>query len=290
MIERRVEHAEYLAFSHLSAARGLAHAIFTRRGGFSLPPYRGLNLAISTGDDPARVRRNRAVAAEALGLALVSARAVHSAHLLVITRADRANAEAEAEANANDARPWQERLRERLRLLPADALITDQPGIALFWAFGDCAPVLLYDPRHRVVALVHAGWRGTAQAVVPRTIARMSEDFGTRPADLLAGIGPAIGACCYEVSEEVRAAFAADGLTSASAHFEERPGARGQGRRLFLDIARSNEGQLLAAGVARERVALSGYCTGCRTDLFYSHRREPKPSGRFGVGIGLREA
>jgi YfiH family protein len=169
-----------------------------------------------------------------------------------------------------------------LRAHPGDALVTDVPGLALFLAFGDCAPVLLCDPVRRAIALVHAGWRGTAQAVVPRTIALMGERFGTRPTDLLAAIGPAISACCYEVSAEVITAFSAHPLAEATACFEQRADGR-----TFLDVACSNEGQLLAAGVAHERIARSGFCTGCRTDLFYSHRREPKPSGRFGVGIGL---
>jgi YfiH family protein len=284
VIERRASQCAYYTFASLDAVPGLSHAVFTRHGGHSQPPYGGLNLAISTGEDPARVERNRQLARDVLRLPLISARAVHGADALYITR------ELLSPEEADDGLPWQERLRERLRYQPADALVTDVPGFALLWAFGDCAPVLLYDPVHRVIALIHAGWRGTARGIVPRTIAGMGERYGTRPSDLRAALGPTISACCYEASEEMRAAFTAHPIAERTARFAERAPAPGQPRQLFLDVARSNMRQLLAAGIPREQIERSGFCTGCRTDLFYSHRIEPKPSGRFGVGIGLLEA
>jgi YfiH family protein len=288
VIERRASQCAYYTFESLDAVPGLSHAVFTRYGGHSQPPYGALNLAISTGEDPARVERNRQVVQAVLGLPLISARAVHGTDAIHITR--------ELIVALGDALPaqaelgWSGGLRDALRFQPADALVTDQPGFALFWAFGDCAPVLLYDPAHHVIALIHAGWRGAARGILPGVIAGMGERYGTRPAELRAALGPAIGACCYEVSEEVRATFAAHPLAGRAACFEERAPRAGQPHHLYLDIARSNEGQLLAAGVPREGIERSGYCTGCRTDLFYSHRREPTPSGRFGVGIGLLEA
>jgi YfiH family protein len=174
-------------------------------------------------------------------------------------------------------------------------MLADQAGFALCWAYGDCAPVLLYDPEHTAFALVHAGWRGTAAGVVAEAVASMSAHFGARPSALLAGIGPAIGACCYEVSDKVREAFTQNPLARECAEFVERtPGSTrntdGKGTGLYLDIPSSNYRQLLAMGVLAEHIETSDYCTGCRTDLFYSHRREPWPSGRFAVAIGLHEA
>ncbi len=279
MIERHAEHCEYLLFDHMAAVPSLVHAVFTRHGGFSLPPFQGLNASSVTGDDRATALRNRDVIESALGLRLVGAKPVHSAGVVVVER----------ELAGEDDPDWPLRLRERLRPIESDAMISDVPGFALAWAFGDCAPILLYDPRHRAFGLVHAGWRGTARAIVSRTISAMSARYDTRPDELLAGIGPAIAACCYEVGEEVRAAFSAEPLVSASACFVERPGEDGANARLFLDVGASNYGQLVAAGVLPEHIELSGYCTGCRTDLFYSHRREPWPSGRFAVAIGLRD-
>ncbi len=283
MIEQRTAAYEYLQFAHLAGVPGLTHAIFTRRGGFSAAPYAGLNLSYTTGDDPATVRRNRAIVVAALGMPLVGARPVHGASVVVIERAL-----AGEDAAEGDGAPWQERLQRRLRLIEADAMLTDVPDMALCWAFGDCAPILLFDPEHRALALVHAGWRGTAQAIVPRAIAAMCQRYGTRTKTLLAGLGPAIGACCYEVSDAVRAAFARNPLARKSAVFAERPSADG-GSGHYLDITASNRRQLLMAGVLPAHLQESGYCTGCRPDLFYSNRREPKPSGRFAAAIGLRD-
>lgn len=274
MNERRAERCTYFTFDQLEGVAGVTHAVFSRLGGYSEAPYQGMNLVTSTGDEPGRVERNRRLASATLGLPLAGARVMHGAEALVITRDDLPSL-ADDESSA-----WIDWLRAH----PADALVTDVPGFALFLAFGDCAPVLLCDPTRRVVALVHAGWRGTAQGIIGRTLDVMRERFGTRPVEVLAGVGPAIGACCYEVSAEVPAVFAAAAPSVAdTAWFERLPDDR-----LFLDVARSNVGQLLVAGVPDAQIERSGFCTGCRTDLFYSHRREPKPSGRFGVGIGLR--
>jgi YfiH family protein len=283
VIERHAHRCEYMQFDHLAGVPALTHAIFTRRGGYSSAPYAGLNLSFTTGDDATAVQRNREAVIQTLGLPLVGTRPVHGAKVVVIDRVLASEDGVECQ-DMGDA--WVGRLRERLKRIEADAMLTDTPGFALGWAFGDCAPILLYDPRHTAIALVHAGWRGTAAGVAPAAIRAMSERYGTQPEELYAGIGPAIGSCCYEVSAAVWDAFAGNPLARECARFEER---RMEGRsRLFLDIAGSNHAQLLAAGLAPGRIEASGYCTGCRTDLFYSNRREPWPSGRFAAAIGLR--
>jgi YfiH family protein len=286
VIEQQTEHCEYLQFKQLAEIPGLVHAVFTRRRGFSLSPFAGLNASSVTGDDPAAVARNKAAIVSTLQLPLVATKPVHGASTALVRR--------EETADGRDGE-WLEPFRARLRVTEADAMLADQAGFALCWAYGDCAPVLLYDPEHAAFALVHAGWRGTAAGVVAEAVAAMSEHFGARPPALLAGIGPAIGACCYEVSDKVHEAFAQNPLAWECAEFVERaPGSTGKtdgkGEGLYLDIASSNYRQLRAIGVLAEHIETCGYCTGCRTDLFYSHRREPWPSGRFAVAIGLHEA
>jgi YfiH family protein len=269
VIESRLDACEVLRFERLAGVSGLAHGVFTRRGGVSAAPYDGLNASASTGDHPDSVRQNKALIAAALGLPLVGARCVHAAEVVEVRR-----------EGADDVR------RAHLRTTEADAMMTDARGFALFWSFGDCAPILLYDPRHRAIALVHAGWRGTAQAIARRAVRAMAARYSSRPGELLAGIGPAIGSCCYEVTEAVREQFRATPEADEAAVFAER--AQGDGPpRLYLDVRESNERQLLAAGLAPKQVETSGYCTGCRTDLFYSHRMERGGTGRFGVGVGL---
>lgn len=304
MIERHGAHSTYLLFEHIAEIPGLNHAVFTRRGGFSSQPFAGLNASATTGDDLDVVLRNKQEIVDVLGLPLVGAHPVHAGTV--------ANVERPSSADGDGS--WLEPLRSRLRNTDADAMMADQTGFALCWAFGDCAPILLVDPRSRGFALVHAGWRGTAAGIAHHAVQAMTERYGTRPADLLAGIGPSIGACCYAVSKEVRAGFDANPIARDTALFVERsaddaddsvlPGdTPNLGREesdfpypyghrrdattvLFLDIPESNHRQLLAAGLTPDHIESSGYCTGCRTDLFYSHRREPWPSGRFAVGIG----
>jgi polyphenol oxidase len=269
VIESREGACEVLRFERLAGVPGLAHGVFTRRGGVSAAPYDGLNASASTGDHPDAVRQNKELIARSLCLPLAGARCVHAADVIEVRP-----------EGAGDA--W----RARLRTVEADAMMTDVPGFALFWSFGDCAPIVLYDPLHHAIALVHAGWRGTAAAIARRAVRAMGERYGSRPDELLAGVGPAIGSCCYEVSAEVRGRFRATPEAWEAAAFTERTNGDGAPR-LYLDVRKSNERQLLAAGLAPEHVEASGFCTGCRTDLFYSHRIERGGTGRFGVGVGL---
>lgn len=148
-----------------------------------------------------------------------------------------------------------------------DGLVTDRPGTRVGVWTADCVPVLLVARRAGVAAAVHSGWRGTAAGVVPAALDLLRERWNVRAEDLEAALGPAIGGCCYEVGEEVRAAFHDRGKPARAA-FSERKG------RLFLDLRTFLIGALREVGVSR--VELAGPCTACRTDLAYSHRREGK--------------
>lgn len=151
----------------------------------------------------------------------------------------------------------------------ADALLEDTPGAVIAVKTADCVPILLVDERHRAVAAVHSGWRGTADGIVGRAVEAMARRFGTAPADLHAAIGPAIGACCYEVGEEVAARFGRQG-------------------RMHLDLAEENRRQLIAAGLDSSRIYESGLCTRCRAEDFHSFRRDASAAGRQFSFIGVR--
>jgi purine-nucleoside/S-methyl-5'-thioadenosine phosphorylase / adenosine deaminase len=157
-----------------------------------------------------------------------------------------------------------------------DAALAEQPGWLLGIETADCLPVLLADPRRRVVAAAHAGWRGTAAGVTRRAVEALLA-LGSSPADLLAALGPGIGACCYEVGEDVRSAFGPGG----EAWF--RPGPRD---RPHLDVRAANRAQLLAAGLRPEAVHDLDHCTFCRADLYHSYRREGKGAGRMISFVG----
>jgi len=155
----------------------------------------------------------------------------------------------------------------------ADALVTDEPGLYLMLLFADCVPVLLSAPGE--VAIAHAGWQGTASEIARRTV----EAMRGAPETVHVAIGPAIGVCCYEVSDEV-----ADAVQRTVDEPITRPGPRG---RPHLDLAAANRAQLIAAGLRPENVELSGVCTACNVDTYFSHRAEKGQAGRHAAYIGL---
>jgi YfiH family protein len=150
-----------------------------------------------------------------------------------------------------------------------DALLTGEPGVAVSIRTADCLPILVVDIHHRVVAAVHAGWRGTAGGVVVETLRRMRQEFGTQPTDVVAAIGPGIGKCCYEVGEEVARQF---GLTHA-------------GR---IDLAAENARQLGREGVPSSSISVAGICTFCDT-RFHSWRRDRERAGRMVSYVRMKQ-
>jgi YfiH family protein len=248
----------FYRFEGLAGEPGLDHALFTRRGGVSRPPWATLNLGHTVGDELAAVRVNHRRALGALGWRqedVASAYQVHGARVGVVGPADQGRAHPET-----------------------DALVTAQAGAVLMLRFADCVPVLFYDRRRRAIGLAHAGWRGLPAGVLPATVRTLGEAFGCRPADLWAGIGPSIGPCCYEVGQEVVEQVRA--AVNGSEPF------RWENGRLHLDLWAAVRSQLVKVGVGQIEVAK--LCTACHTDDWFSHRAERGKTGRFGVVIGLR--
>lgn len=239
----------------------LTHAIFARHGGVSAGPWASLNMSISVGDSRENVRENRERAFRAVGLPPDSV-----ADLWLVHSADVVAAEAPRDLNADAAR--------------ADVIITDRPDVTLFLRFADCVPVLLYDPVRRAAGLVHAGWRGSLLKAAAAAVRALAERYGSRPQDLIAGIGPSIGPCHYEVGPEVAA--------QTRAVFDGRAAGLliDVGGRTHLDLWAANAEALRAAGVGQ--IEVGGVCTACRTDDFFSHRGERGQTGRFGALLALR--
>jgi YfiH family protein len=158
-----------------------------------------------------------------------------------------------------------------------DALISNRPGIALAIRTADCLPILIADTRHRAIAAVHAGWRGTVQEIVRETLAAMETQFGTRPEDLIVAIGPGIGVCCYEVGPEVASQLAS--------FFPERTDMSGQTR---VDLAETIGRQLRRYGGSLGQIDPSGLCTYCLAGSFHSYRRDGEAAGRMVSSIQIR--
>jgi polyphenol oxidase len=193
--------------------------------------------------------------------------------------------------------------REPLR---GDALITQTPRLLLAVQTADCIPILLADPRNRVVAAIHAGWRGTLKRIAEKTVGRMRMVFGTEPTEIMAALGPGIGRCCYEVGADVVKEYAGqfdrarewfvgpfDALTSGEDPNPlpwlsmRPPGHPAPEPRAFLDLRAANRAILESAGLLARNISASGLCTSCRTDLFFSYRRG-KATGRLMAAIGIR--
>jgi polyphenol oxidase len=155
-----------------------------------------------------------------------------------------------------------------------DALVTDEIGRAIGVRTADCVPILLLDRRKRAVSAVHAGWRGTAARIIAAAIEKLHNEFGSKPGDILAAIGPCIRQCCYQVGAEVGQRFAENYRTQSS-----------QGGKWQLDLAGANRAQMIDAGVSPECIFDLGACTVCHAGEFFSFRREPDDPGRMTSSI-----
>jgi YfiH family protein len=162
-------------------------------------------------------------------------------------------------------------------LAEGDALITNHPGVTLSIRTADCLPVLMADPSHRAIAAIHAGWRGVVLGIVPKTVQAMSERFGTRPEDLVAAIGPGIGACCFEVGPEVAVQF--------QRWFPER---EDLASRTKVDLVETISRQLRRNSVTVGHLATANLCTVCDAGLFHSYRRDREQAGRMTATIRIR--
>lgn len=235
------------------------HGFTTRIGGVSASPFATLNLGRGVGDVPEQVEANRRRVMEGLGCApaaQVEASQVHGREVAVVTRAERG-----------------------AKIAGVDALVTADRGVVLAIHVADCVPILLWDPRRGAVGAVHAGWRGTAAGVAAAAVETMIEIFGTDPRDLRVGMGPAIGPCHYEVDAPVVAAFKSWLWAGAVL----LPAGAGHWR---LDLVDANRRMLTALGVPAGQMWVSGLCTACLADLFFSYRRDGV-TGRMGALISL---
>ena len=242
----------YLRHPGLSRHPRLAHGIFTRKGGVSIPPYHFLNTSYEVGDLQENVRANLGLISHTLGADhLVFMRQSHGTTVYTLAR---------------------ERKQVPVEPPNADAVITDIPRVALLVKQADCQGVIIFDSERQVVANVHCGWRGNVNNILGRVVARMGRGFRSRSQDLIAAIGPSLGPCCAEFVDHGKI-FPPD--------FEE-----------FMvgddhfNLWAISERQLLEAGLRRENIEICGICTRCAVGLFYSYRGEGK-TGRFGTAAML---
>jgi YfiH family protein len=273
----------------------LWHGFSTRKGGLSRAYCAEdapgeMNLGFTEVDDREAVAGNRRLLAEAVtgdaDTPLVTIRQIHSSVLVLCGE------------------------RDPVRKNPCkgDGLMTDRPGLLLGVQTADCIPVLVADRKRRAVAAFHAGWRGTVKRIVETGVGRMRIEFGSRPEDLIAAIGPGIGPCCYSVGEEVLSSFESQFIYSRELIREvystdavrtkypmlfltqRAPGHSPIGPSLHLNLIEANRRQLVDAGLSARSIQVVGGCTNCHTDLFFSHRASKGHAGRMMSVIGIRPA
>jgi len=275
----------------------VVHAFSTRKGGTSrLNGAASLNLGFVDWDLRENVIGNRGAFIRAMsGAATASKSAAKIASEAALITVRQIHSDVVQVFSTASAKPSQ-----------GDALLCAEPGLLLGIQTADCVPILLADPQRRVVAAVHAGWRGTLARIAAKTLGRMQLEFGTRPEDVIAALGPAIGPCCYEVGPEVAQAFSGQ-FAEAAEWFEgpfERlatgeepnplpwltmmpPGHEPPPERVQLDLRAANRWKLVRAGLNPRNIAVSALCTSCRTDLFFSYRKEGAGTGRMMSVIGI---
>ena len=255
----------YGVFPALSEA-GFVHGCSCRLGGESDVVAGTLNLALHVGDAVEKVLRNRKAFAKALGVSaerFTTCQQVHGSKVVRVTE----------ELVGSGAQDFANTIAD------TDALITNIPDVPLLLFYADCVPVLLADVETGAVGLAHAGWRGTVANIGAKTLAAMGEAFGSKPENILASIGPSIGACCYEVDDFVR-----DQASGYEDFFVPKGGGKYQ-----LDLWGMNAKQLQEAGVPAENIVVAGVCTNDNVDLFCSYRAEQGRTGRMGVSLCARK-
>jgi polyphenol oxidase len=255
-------------FTNLRALPGVRHGM-THRAPLL---WRDGDQSYATGRDPARVYASRRAWASAIGCdaaAVVGARQVHGAAVVRVTAADRGKGARDLAGAVADC----------------DGLITSDLNTPLLMCYADCAPLLFYDPKRRVVGLAHAGWRGTVAGIAEATVHALTAEIGSNPADLRVGIGPAIGACCYVVGDEVVGAWHTLGVSDSAVATEIAPV---NGRRQWrFDLPRANRLLLERAGVLPAQIEDTARCTACHVTELPSHRAEHGQAGRFAALICL---
>lgn len=247
------------------------HGFSTRLGGVSRGDCATMNLSFTRGDRPEDVKRNHCLLAEALGYEpeqLVLTDQVHGTEILRVGKADTG-----------------EVFEDNRRIRETDGLVTDEPGVMLMTFFADCVPLIFYDPVRHAVGNAHSGWRGTVLRMGEKMVERMRLEFGSRPEDLRAVIGPSICQSCYEVSADVIAEFEkVFDKRDWNQLYEEKQNGHYQ-----LDLWRANEIILREAGMKPEHIAVSGLCTNEHPELLFSHRYTKGKRGNLAAVIGLKE-
>lgn len=260
----------YAGFPHIEATELVKHGFSTKHGGISTGYYSSMNLSKTNGDNRFSVEENFHRFTEALGVESHSLVFSDQIHETVIRR-----------VTAIDCGKGFDRTSD---IIGVDALMTNEVGLSLTTFYADCVPLFFLDPVTKSIALAHAGWRGTVKGIGPKTIEAMAQAFASQPQDILVGIGPSIGRCCYEVSQDVINEFEKN---VNHVIIDKIVTSVGEGH-YMLDLWEANRLLLMEAGVRASNIVVTDLCTKCHSDDFYSHRVMGTKRGSLAAVMALR--
>ena len=250
----------------------VAHAISTRIGGVSQSPYDSLNLALHVGDDDEKVLANRKKFAQSLGFQLEDIVTPNQVHGDKIFRAEEIHRGRGSQSYADS-------------ISETDALITNVKNLPLMLCFADCVPIMFVDVENFAVGIAHGGWKGTLNKIAAKTFLAMKNNFGTTAENCLVGIGPSIGACCYEVGANV-VETCKKNFPNHDELIINRDG------KIFLDLCAANKIQLMEVGLPEKNIDVAGECTCCNSNWYFSFRDARKnnfsDTGRIAALIALK--
>lgn len=260
----------YVSFPLLERTGIVSHAFTTRAGGVSRGIFSSLNFSFSRGDKKEDVEENYRRLAKTLGTAYESFACADQTHTANVARVGK--------QDAGNGIVTEQKYKD------TDGMVTDEPGVTLLTLHADCVPLYFVDPVRRAVGLSHSGWRGTAGRIGEATLRKMKEEFGTDPKDVLAAIGPSICGNCYEVGEDAAEAFVREFPGREREILKEKGGGK-----YLLNLWKANEVVLAEAGVLPQHLAVSGFCTCCEPDRFFSHRASGGMRGNLAAVLALKE-
>lgn len=243
----------YLTYNSLSEINFINHAFSTRLGGVSEGEFTSMNMAFNRGDNPENVTENYKRICKSAGFdfdSLTASAQDHNTFVRAVTSENKGVG-----------------IYKPRDLHSVDALITNEKGVTLVTYYADCTPLFFVDIKQKAIGLAHAGWRGTVGRIGGKVVKKMTELYGTNPADIIAAIGPAISVCCYEVDKPCADNFyALSDLDSSRFVFPKENG------KYMIDLLETNRQILVAAGVKNENITVSDVCTNCNSELLWSHR------------------
>lgn len=262
--ENVVNGVPYLSYPLLEETGAVKHGFSTKLGGVSTGSCATMNISTTRGDDPEAVAENRRRIGAAIGVRpedMTYTHQTHTTNVAVVRAEDRGR-----------------------RFMETDGLVTNVPGICLVTFYADCVPLFLVDPVKKAIGLSHSGWRGTVGKMGKVTVQAMMREYGSRPEDIVAAIGPSICQDCYEVSEDVIDRFR-DSFNEA---VWPRLFYRKENGKYQLDLWRANEEVFLEAGIRRENLAVTNLCTHCNQEVLFSHRATGEKRGNLSAFLALK--